>query len=133
MTMNRIHGPAAWLDTETTDGRMIDSTRFTIKELPLPLLAIRRPDAGSGHSGAELAGVLRLVAVTDGVVHVEGEVEDLAPGRYGCGVDLDEIDVELKSDTLVTMAGRLVAVTLYTPESRKQPVFPDAYLTVESV
>jgi hypothetical protein len=128
-------------------------------KLPLMFIAGNRARRELGHHGAEPAGVLTAVRIGDGgLIQVEGRVIDdgIPAGTYPCGVDLSNVTGQAVSSITgekltdtewlqimgaaegegpdvveVTIASRLIAVTMYEPDSGLLPAFPLAQLTVE--
>lgn len=149
-----VHGVAGALGVDSVDGRRIVPEGFTVRQGPLPLMAVGdwRPEGAEGHEEARVVGQLDRVTVADGLVQVDGTADGVPAGEYPCGMDLHQVATVLQTAEgepvtdadiaavlggaewpdlvqLVT-AGELIAVTLYLPGSGGMPAFPQARLRV---
>jgi hypothetical protein len=94
------------------DGRMIAPGALTWRELPLPLMIMRKnPDGGVGHAGAELCGRIEWIERREGGRIWGGGTLDLGSPEgveaarligekflRGVSADLDDLEVELEHE-----------------------------------
>jgi hypothetical protein len=127
MPRYRVIGRVAPLDVPDMFGREIASGGLDISEVPIPLRFLKRGDIGFE------AGLLtRLTITDDNQLEVEGTTELLAPGCYGCGIDLRAMIFEPSGEgTTVISSSVLTAVTAYGSDSGIVPTFENVHLHVE--
>lgn len=135
-----LAGPVAYIDLETTDGRVISS--IALDRLPVPLLAL---DADGPKRIGEItvitlatvetdtftaAALLADGRITHGAEEWRDRFEQLDDYTIGAGVDLVDTFGEPDETGLLHTGGKLSAVTVYL-EGR--PAFPAAWLRWMSV
>lgn len=124
-----IEGLVAYLDTPTTDHRLISSEGFHWRTTPMPLMM-------TGGGERSLVGTINEVEIRGREVWVHGFIMlslwEPLKDRYPCGMDLDSFlsNVDELSDhnTLLRIShGRMMGITVYANDKNK-PAFPGAHI-----
>ena len=144
-----VRGTPGWMDRETADGRTIAAGAISAVEW-VPLLALYTRAREGGHAGQKMVGWVNVYrsGLDPLELLVSGSCDNIAPGRYPCGLDLAEVEGTLDGiDVAAWVRGeqteeevgpvrqritsaRVIGVTVYLPASGMTGAFPDAYVEV---
>jgi len=137
-----VRGRAGWMERETADRRSIAAGALS-GVATVPLMALYTRPWPGGHAGATLVG--RVSVYPSGLdpleVILSGTCDNIAPGRYPCGLDLARLDLaawERDMDAALAEAppvmrvtsAEVIGLTVYLPASGQTGAFPDAYVEV---
>lgn len=119
----RMEGPLVWLDTKSLDQRVLRGDGLTIPKGPLTAYWSSRMGE-TGVIGQFIAERRRNVVWGIGSTF-------LSPGRYGCGVDVSELEVETDGGVMTIVKATLAGLVIYGPEPESPvPAFPGSHVRV---
>lgn len=124
-------GVIALLHTDTTDGRRVNSVRWS---LSVPVLLESGPDYSPTLVGAVTwIGTDEDTVFASGWVDIDSDTKTgiCAVGRHPCGIDLVDAVADMSEDQdVMTVSGRIAGLTIYRAGSGSHPAWPDCHIEV---